>query len=182
MSHTVSCNGSRGLLKIEVATGLCRYGALLVANSAQGICDIHLGQTEDDLVQAYTQDLPSYVKLERATGQPGWLTEVLKLTEEPSYSIKWPLCIEGTSFQTAVWRALTSVPVGHTTTYKALAETIGRPKSFRAVGNACGANRLALVIPCHRALRKGSGPLDYRWGRHVKVKILAAEAAWMFEA
>ncbi len=108
--------------------------------------------------------------------QPGWLATVLNLVEDPMYAFDYPLDIQGTPFQTTVWQALCNVPVGHTITYSDLANTIGKPKAYRAVGAACGANRLALVIPCHRALRKGSNLLNYRWGADIKQRLLTAEA------
>jgi AraC family transcriptional regulator of adaptative response/methylated-DNA-[protein]-cysteine methyltransferase len=114
--------------------------------------------------------------------QPEWLTAVLKLVEDPKGAFDDPLDVQGTPFQKLVWQALCNVPVGQTTTYGELAEAIGKPRAYRAVGAACGANRLALAIPCHRALRKGAGPLDYRWGTAVKQQILATEAAWILDS
>ena len=113
--------------------------------------------------------------------QPEWLAAALKLVEDPMYPLDHPLDIQGTPFQKLVWQALCNVSVGHTTTYGELAEAIGKPKAYRAVGSACGANRLALAIPCHRALRKESGPLDYRWGTDIKRQILMAEASWVLD-
>ena len=113
--------------------------------------------------------------------QPSWLAAVLKLVENPKYALDYPLDVRGTTFQKLVWEALCNVPPGQTTTYSELADAIGKPKAYRAVGAACGANRLALAIPCHRALRKGSGPLDYRWGTDIKRQILTAEASWALD-
>ncbi len=160
----------------------CRYGAVLVAATDKGICDIHLGANPDELADGYRQSATRKVNWVNGDQQPEWLATVLKLVEDPNGTFDYPLDVQGTPFQKLVWQALCNVPVGHTTTYGELAETIGKPRVYRAIGAACGANRLALAIPCHRVLRKGSGPLDYRWGTAVKQQILAAEAAWILDS
>lgn len=63
-----------------------------------------------------------------------------------------PLDLRGTPFQLAAWRALTRIPYGQTRSYKQLAQAAGRPRAFRAAGMACHANRLAIVVPCHRVV------------------------------
>ena len=181
MSAALTSESSPRIRVVNFTTAPCRYGAVLVASNDQGICDIHLGTSHDELTESYLQSAKSAVNSVDGDEQPPWLADVLKLTEDPTYTLDYPLDIQGTPFQTAVWKALCNVPTGQTTTYGALANTIGKPAAIRAVGAACGANRLALAIPCHRALRKGSGPLDYRWGKAIKQQILAAEAAWVFD-
>ena len=167
---------------VNAAVAPCRYGAVLVATTDKGICDIHLGANPDELVNGYHQSATRKVNWVKDDEQPEWLTAVLKLVEDPKGAFDYPLDIQGTSFQKLVWQMLCNVQVGQTTTYSELAEAIGKPRAYRAVGAACGANRLALAIPCHRALRKGAGPLDYRWGADVKQQILAAEAAWILDS
>ena len=68
-----------------------------------------------------------------------------------------PLDVEGTLFQSQVWRVLQGIPAGRTMTYAEVAEALGRPGAYRAVANACGANPVALLIPCHRAVRRRRG-------------------------
>ena len=166
---------------VNIATAPCRYGAVLVAATERGICDIQLGACRDDLVESYVRWAKSEVNRVWGDEQPAWLEAVLNLTEDPTYAFDYPLDIQGTPFQNLVWRALCQVQVGQTTTYAELAQALDRPKAYRAVGAACGANRLALVIPCHRALRTGSGLLDYRWGADIKRQILSAETLWVLD-
>ena len=64
-----------------------------------------------------------------------------------------PLDIRGTAFQQQVWQALRNIPCGETKTYGEIADELGKPQAVRAIGNACGANQIALVVPCHRVLR-----------------------------
>ena len=80
------------------------------------------------------------------------------------------------AFQERVWRALTEIPTGETRTYTEIAASIGQPSATRAVANACGANALAVVIPCHRVIRTDGGLGGYRWGIDRKQALLARES------
>lgn len=84
--------------------------------------------------------------------------------------------LQGTPFQIQVWNEIRNIPFGTTNTYGDIAHSIGRPKAFRATGNACGANRLAPFIPCHRVLPSSGSAGNYKWGSDVKMKLLAHEA------
>jgi AraC family transcriptional regulator of adaptative response/methylated-DNA-[protein]-cysteine methyltransferase len=86
-----------------------------------------------------------------------------------------PLDVRGTAFQWQVWEALQRIPRGTTATYGEIARAIGRPSAARAVGRACASNRLALVIPCHRAVRGDGEPGEYRWGAERKQVLLEGE-------
>ena len=83
----------------------------------------------------------------------------------------------GTVFQQKVWHALQTIPKGETRTYKQIASAINHPKAYRAVGSACGANPLAILIPCHRAVASNGGLGGFAWGLDVKKKLLAFEGA-----
>tara|TARA_B100000427_G_C15375545_1_gene536395 strand:+ start:33 stop:893 length:861 start_codon:yes stop_codon:yes gene_type:complete len=108
--------------------------------------------------------------------------ETESISEKISNQIKdcdarLPLLLRGTAFQTKVWKALLKVPRGAIISYADLARHIGQPLAARSVGAACGANRLGLLIPCHRVIR-GNGKISgYRWGIERKQAILAYEAA-----
>lgn len=84
--------------------------------------------------------------------------------------------LRGTGFQLQVWRALLSLPPATTITYGELAGALGAPRASRAVGTAVGANRVAVVIPCHRVIRRGGALGGYRWGLACKEALRAAEA------
>lgn len=81
----------------------------------------------------------------------------------------------GTPFQQQIWMALLKIPKGETATYHDIAKLINRPKAYRAVGNAVGANPLSYVIPCHRVIRSDSTLGGYRWGKDIKKKLLIEE-------
>ena len=88
-----------------------------------------------------------------------------------------PVLLSGTNLQVQVWQALLDLPEGTTTSYGALAAAIGRPEAVRAVAGAVGANRLAVLVPCHRVLRSSGALSGYRWGTDRKRRLLALEAA-----
>jgi len=101
-----------------------------------------------------------------------WLSRFERLKR----ASKWrALDLEGTDFQRAVWRELLNIPRGGTTSYGAIAAAVGRPRAFRAVGSAVGANPVAVLVPCHRVLPAGGGTGNYRWGSERKRALLDAE-------
>ena len=105
--------------------------------------------------------------------------EFLKADQTPSAQTPHvlPLHVSGTNFQIAVWRALLTIPVGHLASYSQIAQALGMPKASRAVGNAVGANPIALWIPCHRVIQQSGALGGYRWGIDTKQQVQAWEAA-----
>ena len=87
------------------------------------------------------------------------------------------LHVSGTNFQVSVWRALLDVAPAHLTTYARVAGAIGRPSASRAVGQAVGANPVAIVIPCHRVIQQSGALGGYHWGTTRKLAIQAWESA-----
>jgi methylated-DNA-[protein]-cysteine S-methyltransferase len=83
----------------------------------------------------------------------------------------------GTDFQRSVWKALSAIPLGQTVTYTQLAQTIGRPQAARSVGQACGANPIPVLIPCHRVVAAHGGLGGFSAGLPWKRKLLGVEAA-----
>ena len=99
----------------------------------------------------------------------------METIDSPSASAPIPLDIQGTVFQRRVWEAIREIPVGETKTYADIAKEIDQPTAARAVANACGANRLAVVIPCHRVRRSDGGIGGYRWGESRKIELCRRE-------
>lgn len=86
-----------------------------------------------------------------------------------------PVSMSGTPFQLEVWEALLGVPAGGLVTYSDLAAAMGRPRAVRAVAAACAANRIGLIVPCHRVVRSDGSLGGYRWGVELKRQIIEAE-------
>jgi AraC family transcriptional regulator of adaptative response/methylated-DNA-[protein]-cysteine methyltransferase len=93
--------------------------------------------------------------------------------EQPSTSL--PLDLVGTPFQITVWKALRDIPYGETRSYSDVAAAIGAPRAARAVGSACGKNRICTLVPCHRVLGKGGGMGGFNWGPHIKRRLIERE-------
>ncbi|MDP4023521.1 bifunctional DNA-binding transcriptional regulator/O6-methylguanine-DNA methyltransferase Ada [Methylobacterium sp. NEAU 140] len=163
--------------RIRFGVGACALGAILVAATQTGICAILLGDDPD----ALTRDLQDrFPKAELTGGDPafeGWMARVIGLVEAPGHGHDLPLDIGGTAFQQRVWAALRKIPVGSTASYADIARAIGEPGASRAVALACGANALAVAIPCHRVVRSDGALSGYRWGVARKRDLLARERA-----
>jgi AraC family transcriptional regulator of adaptative response/methylated-DNA-[protein]-cysteine methyltransferase len=160
---------------IRFAVGQCTLGAILVAQSAHGVCAILLGDDPDRLARDLQDQFP---KAELVGGDAAFerlVATVVGFVEAPSIGLNLPLDVRGTAFQQRVWQALRAIPPGATVSYATLAEKIGAPKSARAVAQACGANCLAVAIPCHRVIRRDGDLAGYRWGVARKRALLRRE-------
>lgn len=104
------------------------------------------------------------------------MVKVVDFIEAPAMGLDLPLDIRGSAFQQKVWQALREIPAGETASYSDIAKKIGAPKAFRAVAQACAANALAVVIPCHRVVKSDGAISGYRWGVQRKITLLAREA------
>ncbi len=165
------------MTELHFATANCSLGVVLVAASQRGICAVFLGDQAGRLSTDLSRRFP------KASIQPGGaelrqlVAQVVKVIESRASASTLPLDIRGTIFQEKVWQALRNVPVGTTATYAEIAERISQPKAFRAVAQACGANPVAVIVPCHRVVRTDGHLSGYRWGIERKRALLEREAA-----
>jgi AraC family transcriptional regulator of adaptative response/methylated-DNA-[protein]-cysteine methyltransferase len=162
--------------QIRFAFGECSLGCLLVAATEVGVCAILFGEEPVALARELERHFPRAQLSEAGRAFKQRLAQVVGLVEQPHLRTALPLDIRGTAFQQRVWKALSRVPAGKTTTYAQLAKAIDAPTAVRAVAQACGANALAVAIPCHRVVRTDGGLAGYRWGIDRKRELLAREA------
>lgn len=162
--------------EIHFTTSLCELGVLLVARSERGICAVLLGDDPADLERDLRQRLPEARLRRRDPEMRLVAASVAAFVEAPRRDLALPLDLRGTAFQRKVWQALRDIPAGKTSTYTEIAARIGLPRAVRAVAGACAANLLAVVVPCHRVLRKDGGLSGYRWGVARKRRLLDLEA------
>ncbi|MCD0501548.1 bifunctional DNA-binding transcriptional regulator/O6-methylguanine-DNA methyltransferase Ada [Bordetella petrii] len=162
---------------IQFAVAQCALGAILVARSETGICAISLGDDPDQLVQALQDRFPKARLRAADSGFEQQVAQVVGFVEAPALGLNLPLDVRGTAFQQRVWQALREVPAGATVSYADIANRIGAPRAVRAVAQACGANPLAVAIPCHRIVRRDGDISGYRWGVERKLELLRREAA-----
>ncbi|HEX6834707.1 MAG TPA: methylated-DNA--[protein]-cysteine S-methyltransferase [Rudaea sp.] len=158
-------------------------GWLLVAATERGVCAVTLGDEEDALIAALREEFPKAAVERVDAGRDEWLADIVARVdadlrgEAASGKPLPPLDIRATAFQWRVWDALQRIPLGATRSYAQIAQQIGAPRSVRAVANACGRNRLAIVVPCHRVVREDGSLGGYRWGVARKRELLQREAA-----
>lgn len=161
--------------RIHFAVGECSLGSILVAKSAIGICAILLGDDPDALLRDLQDRFAQATLIGGDAGFEKVVAKVVGLVEAPALGLDLPLDVRGTAFQQRVWRALQEIPAGKTASYTEIAQRIGSPKSVRAVAQACGANPLAVAIPCHRVVRTDGALSGYRWGIERKRALLRRE-------
>lgn len=162
---------------IRFAVAACSLGAILIAESARGICAITLGDDPEVLVHDLQDRFPNARLIGANADFDRRVAEVVGLVEQPQLGHSLPLDLRGTAFQERVWQALLQVPAGKTISYAELARQIGSPRAVRAVAQACGQNRLAVAVPCHRVVRTDGDISGYRWGVERKRRLLARESA-----
>ncbi|MHA6205173.1 methylated-DNA--[protein]-cysteine S-methyltransferase [Dyella soli] len=156
-------------------------GRLLVATTTRGICSVTLGDTDAELEQRLADEFPHAARQRIDAGREEWLDAVIaRIASDLGWSDARapalpPLDVAATAFQWRVWEALTRIPAGVTKSYGELAAELGMPGAARAIGNACGNNRLALIVPCHRIIREDGSLGGWRWGVERKRALLASE-------
>lgn len=176
--------GGAGVAIRYTTTG-CPLGRVLVAATARGLCAVTLGDTDAALLTRLRDEFPRADLTRVDTGRDEWLAVVVARIARQFESHHAdaaaplpplpPLDITASAFQWRVWEALTRIPVGETRSYAEIARAIGEPGAARAVGRACGSNKLALVVPCHRVVRADGTLGGWRWGVARKQKLLARE-------
>jgi AraC family transcriptional regulator of adaptative response/methylated-DNA-[protein]-cysteine methyltransferase len=151
-------------------------GWVLIAATAKGICAIEFGDSPDILKTQLRERFPKAAIMDCDDIFRERVRQILAHLENPQLRLDLPLDIRGTAFQRLVWKALREIPPGSTASYADIAVKIGRPKAARAVAQACGSNKIAVAIPCHRIVRRDGRLGGYRWGIERKRAVLAKEA------
>lgn len=157
---------------IRYAAGQSSLGPFVAALSERGLAMVEFGaMTDADLKARFPQS--------EIVADPAVLQETLgrlvELIEHPADGSDFVLDLGGSDFELKVWNALREVPAGTTATYGEIAARIGAPRQAREVGEACAANRLAVVVPCHRIVKKDGSIAGYRWGFLRKRTLLERE-------
>lgn len=163
--------------QIRFAVGESSLGSILVAASAKGVCAIMMGDDPHALLRELQDRFANATLLGADAAFELLVAQVVGAVEAPRLGLSLPLDVRGTAFQRRVWKALTRIPPGATMSYAQLAQRIGAPTAVRAVGQACGANPLAIAIPCHRVVRHDGALSGYRWGIERKRALLRREGA-----
>jgi AraC family transcriptional regulator of adaptative response/methylated-DNA-[protein]-cysteine methyltransferase len=146
-------------------------GTMLVAATSRGICRLSFDEDEAELRRRFP-----HARIEPGGAElQDLLARTVAAVNAPERPHDLPLDVRGTAFQEAVWRELARVPPGEHLSYAALAAKAGRPEAVRAAGTACGANQIAILIPCHRARRSDGSPGGYAYGLDRKARLVERE-------
>ena len=152
------------------------FGKCLIATTERGIC--HLGfvqASEGDAIDNLVKDWEHATMIEDHKSTAHLIKPIFDLKYSVHRSEPLRVHLRGTNFQIKVWEALLQIPAGTVTTYEGIAERIGKPGATRAVGTAIGHNPIAVLIPCHRVIRKVGDFGNYRYGSLRKKALLVRE-------
>ena len=162
---------------IEFAIAESALGLAAIAATEKGVCAILFGRDADALRNDLEARFPR-AQLKQGGAKIGSVAKnVLAFVANPRKQPTFTLDMSGTSFQRKVWQALRAIPAGATASYAQIAKQIGEPSAARAVAQACSANPLAVVVPCHRIVRSDGSLSGYRWGPECKRALLAREVS-----
>ena len=152
------------------------FGRALIAATPRGICHLGFVQgSEGAAIDGLVRDWPGARMVEDPAATGSLVRPIFDAAGRGRDALR--LHLRGTNFQIKVWEALLRIPPGQVTTYEAVAAGIGRPAALRAVGSAVGRNPVAVLIPCHRVIRKVGGFGEYRYGPARKRALLAWESS-----
>ena len=165
-------------VNISYAFANTSLGLLLAAATDRGLCFVELGADPETMLAELRAEFP-HAKIAESNPDPrvmgAWIKALTNYLQGDQIPPDLPLDLHGSVFQLKVWRYLQTIPAGEVRTYGEVAKAIGEPGAARAVGTACGSNKVALVIPCHRVIRGDRGLGGYRWGMERKQSLLDDE-------
>jgi len=162
-------------VEITFTISACRLGSLLVAATTRGICFVSIGRTGAELEKRLRSEFPDIVPRRDDRAMASLSKAVNRRVEGKGLGEPLPLDLHGTPFQLSVWKEMLRIPPGSTLSYGDVARNIGRPTAFRAVAQACGANPVPVVVPCHRVVASGGSLGGYTGGIEKKIMLLANE-------
>jgi AraC family transcriptional regulator of adaptative response/methylated-DNA-[protein]-cysteine methyltransferase len=176
MTPGVYRRGGAGM-RIRYTVVRSALGWLLVGATERGVCSVKLGDAARPLEEDLRREYPNAtIHADLGRLSPA-VTSLLEVASGRLVSPGLPIDVQGTAFQRRVWNCLRRIPPGATRSYGEVAKTIGQPGSARAVARACGANHVALLIPCHRVVQADGGLGGYHWGPERKRRLVSAEQA-----
>ena len=152
-------------------------GAVLVAATERGLCKIDVGDDASALAADLAEEFHRARLVRDDAGLAAIVEDVVGRIDGRDPVGNLPLDVLGTAFQRRVWEELRRIPVGEVRTYGEVAAAVGSPGASRAVGSACGANPVPVVVPCHRVVPAAGGVGNYGLGPHRKRRLLEAEGA-----
>ena len=160
---------------IAYTTAPTSMGLALVAVSSKGVCAVLLGSDARSLVADLRRRFPAAEAMHQEIASVLCARHVIAVIESPETPLDVPLDLRGSEVQRSIWHAVRDIPAGSTASYKEIAKKIGVPTTAQDVSDACAANALAIVVPCHRVIRSDGSLSGYRWGIKRKQALLDKE-------
>jgi AraC family transcriptional regulator of adaptative response/methylated-DNA-[protein]-cysteine methyltransferase len=160
---------------IHYAIGHSSLGDFFAARSERGIVAFEFMSAGVDPADLLRERFAAAELLEDAAGPAATLAALVRLVDHPGEDPGLPLDLRGSDYERTVWQMLREIPVGATTSYGEIAARMGTPRDARDATAAIAANRIAILVPCHRVLKKDGSLSGYRWGAKRKRELLARE-------
>src|SRR5579884_3687640 len=166
---------------ISWATEQTPLGLMMIGATDRGLCFVQFGSSEEHLLAELKREYPAatiHAAGRRHSQQlAAWMESLKRYLDGGVPHLDLPVDVRGTAFQFRVWQYLQTIPTGGGRSYAEVARGIGKPAAVRGVARACAANRVAIVIPCHRVIRADGDAGGYRWGMQRKKALLDREGA-----
>jgi AraC family transcriptional regulator of adaptative response/methylated-DNA-[protein]-cysteine methyltransferase len=175
-------SGGQGVTISHVSV-MTPLGLMALGATDRGLCFLQFGESEQELLHKLHAEYPNASLEKMKEPYPpifqNSIQSLLRYLRKEQIRLDVPLDVNATAFQLKVWKYLQSIPYGEVQSYGEIAAALGNPKATRAVARACAANKVAIVIPCHRVIR-GTGELGgYKWGLDRKRVLLDTERSGM---
>ena len=160
---------------MRVGFGATALGIILVAESAQGVVALFIGDDRARLLRDLEGAFPGVGFAIDQAGLARTIAKAAALVDAPHLGTDLTLDLRGSPVEIAVWSALQTIPVGETRTYGAIAQGLSVAATAQDVGAACAANRIAVAVPCHRVVKSDGSIAGYRWGVRRKRRLINME-------
>jgi AraC family transcriptional regulator, regulatory protein of adaptative response / methylated-DNA-[protein]-cysteine methyltransferase len=160
---------------IRYAPGESSLGEFVAAMSDHGLVALEFADGGVPLIDALHQRFPDAAIEEDRHGLAGTIGQLAGVIDHPERVCDVKLDVRGSDYEKRVWDALCDIPAGRTVSYGDIAQRLGTPRDAREVAEACAANPIAILIPCHRVVKKDGSLSGYRWGFKRKRELLARE-------
>ncbi len=161
---------------IRYAKGESSLGPFVAAISERGLAMVEFGEMGEAMRAGLVARFPDAALIEDPAALADMLGTISRLIDRPGSDADVTLDMIGTPFELQVWEALRRIPAGRTASYGEIAAQLGTPRLAREVAEACASNILAVVVPCHRVVKKDGSISGYRWGFRRKRELLGREA------
>lgn len=177
-THTALQDQTGRKVEIRYTVGDSDLGKVVLAATEKGLCSVSLRESDADAEESLRARFPRADIRRDDAALSDRLAVVIDRISGRRLDVAVPLDLQGTEFQKEVWDQLLTIPPGKTRSYLDVARAINRPKATRAVAQACGANPVAVVVPCHRVVMADGSIGGYSGLPGVKKALLGTEGAW----